>query len=125
MTLRSLRARAKGQALEWAAALLLIAKGYRIMARNYRCPGGEIDIIALSPGRWAGQPVLCFVEVRGRENFEAAAESVHLAKQLRLRRAAAAFVSRHRRWAAVPRRFDLVAAGSSGWLSHTRRAFDL
>jgi putative endonuclease len=38
----------------------LVALGYRIIARNHRCRGGELDVVA-----WDGN-VLCFVEVRSR-----------------------------------------------------------
>jgi putative endonuclease len=125
MNLQSELSRARGRALEWSAALWLIAKGYRILARNFHAKGGEIDIIALSPGRWAGKPILCFIEVRSRESFEAAAESVHEVKQSRLRRAASAYLSRHRQWSGLPVRFDLVAGMRSGWLQHKRHIFDL
>ena len=124
MSLASLRSQARGRALEWTATIWLVIKGYRVLARNYVAKGGEIDVIALSPSRWAGKPILCFVEVRGRETFEAAAESVHAAKQLRLRRAAAAFVAQHRQWSHLPSRFDLVAIERHGGLRHVRRAFD-
>ncbi|MGB6837955.1 MAG: YraN family protein, partial [Dehalococcoidia bacterium] len=57
---------------ERVAAAHLEAKGYRILARNYRCREGEIDLVAQQGD------VLVFVEVRARrgEGAGTAAESV-------------------------------------------------
>jgi putative endonuclease len=54
---------AKGKAGEDAAAEYIAAKGYRIVARNYRAGKGEIDIIA-----WAHDRLLVFFEVKTRKN---------------------------------------------------------
>lgn len=124
MTLDRQRARAFGLALEWRAALWLWLKGYRILARNFLVQGGELDIVALSPERWIGRGVLCFVEVRGRGAEDAARESVGRLKQDRIRRAAQAFLRRHTRLAGYPQRFDVMSAGRAGRLVHTRHAFD-
>src|ERR1700686_41615 len=56
-----------GISVESRAAAFLIAKGYRILARRWRSPVGEIDIIARR------RQLLVFVEVKARENFEDAA----------------------------------------------------
>jgi len=55
---------ARGAAAEELAAGHLISQGYRIVARNHRCAGGEIDIIAYDGD------TLCFVEVRSLANPE-------------------------------------------------------
>ena len=52
----------KGQRAEQLASSFLIQQGYRILERNYRCRGGEIDLVAQD-----GE-VLCFVEVRSRRS---------------------------------------------------------
>ena len=49
-----------GQAGEQLAATHLAALGYEIVDRNYRCPAGEIDLVARLAGTWV------FVEVRTR-----------------------------------------------------------
>ena len=49
-----------GAAGEKAAAKYLRRRGYRIVARNYRCRGGEIDLIALDAD------TIVFVEVKTR-----------------------------------------------------------
>ena len=53
---------ARGAAAETLAVEYLVGQGYRVLQRNFRCAGGEVDIIADEAG------VLCFVEVRSREN---------------------------------------------------------
>ncbi len=50
----------RGRYYESVACAALEAKGYRILARNYRCPGAEIDIVASHEG------YLVFIEVRGQ-----------------------------------------------------------
>ena len=58
-----------GISAESRAAAFLIAKGYRILARRYRSPAGEIDIVARRRG------TLIFVEVKAREKLDDAAEA--------------------------------------------------
>ncbi len=76
---------ARGRAGEDAAAALLEAHGYRIVARNVRVPGGEIDIIARD-----GDTVV-FVEVKARAgaSFGAALRAVDGRKRATLRACAA------------------------------------
>src|SRR2546427_11418534 len=59
-----------GLSAESRAAAYLIAKGYRIVARRFRSPAGEIDIVARRRG------TLVFVEVKARERLDDAAEAV-------------------------------------------------
>jgi putative endonuclease len=59
-----------GISAESRAAAFLIAKGFRILARRWRSPVGEIDIIARR------RQLVVFVEVKARENFDDAAWSV-------------------------------------------------
>lgn len=93
-----------GTRSERAAARFLKRRGYRILARNYSCPHGELDLIALD-GR-----TLVFVEVRstGTEDVERPAASVDTAKQRRLTRLALHFLQQHR-LLDRPARFDVVA----------------
>jgi putative endonuclease len=125
MSVKRQRARAYGLALEWRAAAWLMLKGYRIVARNFRVQGGEIDLIALSPERWTGQGRLCFVEVRGRKSAQDAQESVDALKQTRIRKAARDFLARNPAYRSWPQRFDVMAAGRIGAMIHNRNAFDL
>ena len=70
----------RGDAAEALAAAFLEERGLKIVARNYRCKFGEIDIVARS-----GATVI-FVEVRARttERFGGAAASITAAKRRRL-----------------------------------------
>ncbi len=87
---------------EAVAADYLRKKKYRILAANYRCRQGEIDLIA------AQGDCLVFVEVKLRKNadFGAAREFVDARKQARLRTAAALYLSQHE--LDVPTRFDVI-----------------
>jgi putative endonuclease len=91
-----------GRAAEALAAAHLERNGLEIVARNYRCRRGEVDLIA-SDG-----PTLVFVEVRlrSRRDFGGAAASIDERKQHRIAIAAQHFLSRHR--ATPPCRFDAV-----------------
>jgi putative endonuclease len=74
----------RGAAAEALAAEFLATRGLAIVARNYRCRGGEIDLIARD------RELLVFVEVRLRTGkaFGGAAASITPVKRLRLERAA-------------------------------------
>jgi len=94
----------KGRAAEDAACRRLEALGYRIVTRNFRARGGELDIVAVEDG------VLALVEVRyrSRRDFGGAAGSVTLAKQARIVRAARELLLREPGLARLPARFDVV-----------------
>ena len=81
--------RAGARAEELCAELLRRA-GLRVLARNWRCRHGEIDLVAEEGG------TLVFAEVRYRcgERFGGAAESVTAAKRGRLIAAARLYLSR-------------------------------
>ena len=102
----------KGAREEQAAADYLVGRGLKLIARNYRCRGGEIDLIMEDAGS------LVFVEVRARNraDFGGAAASITTIKQARLHLAAQHYLNRHR--LDLPCRFDavLVQAGRLEWL---------
>lgn len=93
-----------GSQAERAAERELRRQGYRIVARNVRAAGGELDLVALQ-----GDTV-CFVEVRSRSagDLASALRSVGVAKRRQLTKLARAFL-RQRRLEGVPARFDVVA----------------
>jgi putative endonuclease len=97
-----LRAVRSGRTGEWLAALRLMAAGYRIVARNFRSPVGEIDLIARR-GR-----ILVFVEVKHRAGRTAAAEAILPRQQARIRRAAEAFLALRPELATFSLRFDAM-----------------
>lgn len=71
-------------------ARYLEESGYRIIDRNWRTSGGEIDVIALSPG---GQLVFVEVKTRSSLRFGEPLEAIHLQKARRLQRLARAWQS--------------------------------
>jgi len=93
-----------GRRGEDIAASLLRGKGYQIIERNWRCPAGELDVIAQD------HDTLVFVEVRTRSGsrFGLAEESITPAKQARLVELAQTYVQEKapmaQRW-----RIDVVA----------------
>ena len=70
-------------------------QGLKILARNYRCARGELDVIALDPAGEHGETV-AFVEVKTRtsDRYTDPESAVDAAKRQRIRRAAADYVSR-------------------------------
>ena len=77
--------RARGAEGEARAAAWYEAAGYRVLARNWRCADGEIDLV-VSDGRCV---VFCEVKSRASDAFGLPAEAVTRTKQIRLRRLAA------------------------------------
>lgn len=82
-----IRAWRRGHIGETIAALFLFAKGYRILARRFKTPVGEIDLIARR-GKW-----LVFVEVKVRQNIPQALESISGNNKSRVMRAAKWYLS--------------------------------
>jgi putative endonuclease len=107
-----------GQAGEDAALRHLLSQGLKLVQRNFRCKGGEIDLI-MSHG-----DTLVFVEVRKRSDrrYGGAAASVGFQKQARLTIAAQIFLQRYQRL--PPCRFDIIAIdeGRLDWLQNAIQA---
>ena len=93
-----------GTRSERAAARFLRRLGYRILARNWSCPLGELDLVALDGA------CLIFVEVRSTERADAErpAASVDAVKQRRLTDLALCFLQQHRLLDRAAR-FDVLA----------------
>ena len=79
----------RGLSAESRAAMLLIAKGYRIAARRWKTPLGEIDIIARR------RRALIFVEVKARVRVDDAAEAVTERTRQRIIAAAELWLAHH------------------------------
>lgn len=122
MKARREQARARGTAAEWFAAIWLQLKGYRILARQFRANGGELDVVALTP-RWKSPCTIVFVEVRTRGTLEEAIASVGSIKRGRVERAASQFCARSPSLRRLPRRFDLVVLAQTGWPRHITDAW--
>lgn len=91
-----------GLRAELAAASLLMAKGYRILARRYRTPLGEIDLV-VRRGR-----TVAFVEVKARTAAADALESVGRSAEGRIIGAADLWLARHPAAAGLDLRYDMV-----------------
>lgn len=98
-----------GHAGEWAAAACLMFKGYRILARRWKAPGGEIDLIAIRGRR------LAFVEVKRRANLVEAEASITQRQRRRVRQGARLWLGRHERYGKCEIGFDLVFVLPRRW----------
>jgi putative endonuclease len=96
--------RHKGNRYEAMAARYLTKKGYRILVCQYRCPYGEIDLVAQDGD------ILVFIEVKGRvsKEFGLAREAVGPRKQRRIWLSAQHFLWSHRQEETLCR-FDVIA----------------
>ena len=96
-----------GRAAESLALARLEAEGMVLLARNYRCKAGEIDLVMLD----AARQVLVLVEVRSRSrrDFGSASESIGPAKQRRCSLAARHLLRCRRELRGLRARFDVVA----------------
>lgn len=97
--------RALGARGEAVVAAWYEARGYRVLVRNWRCRGGEIDLI-VHRGR---QLVFCEVKSRTTDAFGVPAEAVTRDKQVRLRRLAATWLDTDAPWPAAGIRFDVAS----------------
>ncbi|MFD4192567.1 MULTISPECIES: YraN family protein [Amycolatopsis] len=98
-----------GRRGEDIAARHLQKLGFVVLARNWRCRQGELDLIATN-GRTL---VVCEVKTRTRESFGDPAEAVTEDKIARIRRLAGQWLSIHRvGWCRV--RFDVIAVYADG-----------
>ena len=107
-----------GLSAESRAAAYLIAKGHRIVARRWRSPVGEVDIVARR------RNTLIFVEVKARESLDEAAEAILPRQQRRIIAAAEAWLARHPDDVNSNIRFDVVLVAPKSLPRHIEAAFD-
>ncbi len=109
--------REKGAQSEEIAAQYLKEKGYRILQRNFRWKGGEIDIIARQ------RDLIVFVEVRSRaySEFGLAAETINFSKREKIKRTALLYLQKDH--LDSPTRFDVIAFDGEN-MTHIENAFD-
>jgi putative endonuclease len=107
-----------GVSAESRAALFLIAKAYRIVARRWKTPFGEIDIVARRRND------LVFFEVKARDTLEDAAEAVTQRNKQRIVAAAELWLAHHPQDAQRAIRFDVILMLPGKLPRHIVNAFD-
>ena len=114
---KRLRAYRKGHRGEWLAALALMVKGYRIVARRYRTKLGEIDLIARRGD------LVVIAEVKVRPTLASAMEAVAFMSERRIEAAADLWLARQPDYGRLSVRFDLVAVLPRRWPVHVQNIF--
>ena len=114
---RRFRAYRKGHWSERAAAVALILKGYRIVARRHRTKLGEIDLIARKGD------LVAIVEVKARRTLAEAMEAIGYESERRIEAAADLWLARQPDYARLSIRFDMVAVLPWRWPVHVENAF--
>ena len=107
-----------GVSAEARAAVYLMAKGYRILAKRFRTPYGEIDIVARR------RNLLVFIEVKARASLDDAAYAVTPRQQARIIDAAQAWLMAHPEHADFELRFDAILIAPRRLPRHLLAAFD-
>jgi putative endonuclease len=107
----------RGLSAESRAALLLVAKAYRILERRWKTPFGEIDIVARRRG------AVVFVEVKARGSMDEAVEAVTERTKRRVIGAAELWLARHPQHANGGIRFDVIVVTPGKMPRHIVNAF--
>ena len=107
-----------GISAEGRAAAYLMAKGYRILAKRYRTPHGEIDIVARR------RNLIAFIEVKARPTIDDAAFAVTLRQRQRIIDAAQGWLAAHSEYAEFELRFDAMLIAPRRFPRHVLAAFD-
>ena len=110
---------ARGAAAEERAAQRLRSAGFTLIARNYRCRAGELDIVA----RRGALLVIAEVRLRSSALFGGAAASVTAAKRRRIVMAARHLLARQPQLAALAVRFDVLTCDGGDELDWIEGAF--
>ena len=114
---RRVRAYRSGVFAETLVATLLRLKGHTIVARRYKTPVGEIDLVALKSRR------LAFVEVKRRKSAEDAAWTLPAKQRRRIVRAAQYWLAAHPDFSGHELAFDVVLTAPWGWPRYIANAF--
>lgn len=106
------RAERRGHWAERLGLWHLRFRGYRVLARRFRVPSGEIDLIVRR-----GQ-VLAAIEVKARADFATAGEAVTERQRRRIARALEHFLLIHPELARLVLRFDVMLVAPGRWPRH-------
>ena len=111
------RAYGRGRRAEHTAAWWLRLKGYRILARGFRVPVGEIDLVARRGG------ILALVEVKARPSVLEGHDAIVPRQRRRIERAAMVLLQRRPDLAGLDLRFDVVLISPKRWPMHIADAW--
>ena len=111
------RAERRGRFAEFLCRWHLRMRGWQIVARDWRCPSGEIDILACRAG------VLAIIEVKARRDLDSAVAAVSPRQRRRIARAASAFLSARPDLAEMKLRFDVMLVAPLRPPRHLRDAW--
>ncbi|WP_216634737.1 YraN family protein [Gloeomargarita lithophora] len=95
---------------DWVAEWLT-QQGWQVIARRWRCPWGELDLVMQTAA------TLVFIEVKTRSqgNWDGdGVQAITPQKQERVRQAATMFLGHHPHWQAAPCRFDVALVRCQG-----------
>ncbi|HEY1447192.1 MAG TPA: YraN family protein [Caulobacteraceae bacterium] len=114
---RGEKARRDGRRAEILCALWLMAKGYRILGLRLKTPQAEIDVLACKGD------LVAVVEVKRRNDLDAALDAVTARQRTRLLNAARSIAARRPDLSHAAIRLDLVALAPGRWPRHIRDAW--
>jgi putative endonuclease len=106
------RAERRGKSAELLCLWHLRLRGYRILARRYKTPMGEIDLIARRGD------TLAAIEVKARADFDSAGAAITRRQQQRIMRAIAHFLGGRPDLAMLAARFDVMLVAPRRWPRH-------
>lgn len=112
------KAERRGRWGEFAAAIFLLARCYRIRDRRVKTPVGEIDLV-VERGR-----AVVFVEVKTRMHRAGEAEALDAVNRRRITRAAQYYIARYPQLAVRDLRFDVIFLAPFSWPRHVMGAFE-
>ncbi|PJB73303.1 MAG: hypothetical protein CO093_01030 [Alphaproteobacteria bacterium CG_4_9_14_3_um_filter_47_13] len=94
-------------------------RGYKILAKRYKTPVGEIDLIA------SHKNIIIFIEVKARHNLSTALQALTPHMKKRIIRAAGYFIARHSAFSNYGMRFDLIAIAPPFYWEHLDNAWQV
>ena len=107
----------RGRFAETLSAWVLRLKGFRILARGFRVPVGEIDIIARRGN------ILAFIEVKARKSLDDALHALGPQQRRRIERTALAFLAQNHQLSTCDARYDLIVQSPRSWPRHLTGAW--
>ncbi len=108
----------KGRVAELVAITLLRAKGYQLLAKRFKSPSGEVDLVMRKGD------VTAFIEVKARATHDEAVISLTDTQSRRIANAAAHWMAQDSIANSGTCRFDIVAVNSALIPNHIENAFD-